>query len=641
LKIAVVDIETDSVAATKVHCIVIREVDSSEHKVFSSHPNKFGTQSFKDFLLYSKTVGLWVAHNGVSFDIPVLNRLLDANINLSNVVDTFVVSRTVAYPTFNTHSLDEIGASLGLRKKPFKDFSVLTQEMIDYCKQDVDVNLRVYKRYSKYIWDKSWSKALRCEHDISIVCDDMQNNGFLFNRKKAEELLSSVTARMTELEGIFQELWPPELVETKRLKLRLTKDGNLHGSCQKAIDRYPKTEMKGSDLVVYEYKVFNPGSTKDRVDKLWEAGWSPTEKTKTHYEWSRDAAPGKMWRKTRLTKELFEEKKDHFNHYGWTVSEENLLTLPESAPEGAKRLAEWLTLEGRRSSLVEWLGQCQNDSRIHGKFWHIGTWTHRMSHSSPNSANISTPFHGEPKNVVEEIKADYDGELRALWCVPEGSWLVGTDAEGIQLRILAHYLKNDEYVHAIVEGKKEDETDIHNVNKRALGLNHITRDDAKTFIYAHVLGAGLAKTARILRANSKATKQAVSDFQSRLGLDVLRRGIIERDARRGYFDGLDGRKVIQTSSHLMLAGYLQNGEAVVMKHANLLWRKWADKEKIRYRQVNFVHDEWQTEVMDSLDAAERLGELQRNSIVETGNNLGVYCPLAGSTDIGMNWRDTH
>lgn len=104
---------------------------------------------------------------------------------------------------------------------------------------------------------------------------------------------------------------------------------------------------------------------------------------------------------------------------------------------------------------------------------------------------------------------------------------------------------------------------------------------------------------------------------------------------------MDGRKVIQNSSHLMLAGYLQNGEAVVMKWANRLWRQWATEEKIKFKQVNFVHDEWQTECYESLDGAERLGELQRNSIVQAGVDLGIYCPLAGSTDIGKNWYDTH
>lgn len=631
MRIAVVDIETDSVEATKIWCIVTREVDSSEHKVWT-HP-------FRQFLDYSKNVDCWVAHNGIAFDIPVLNRLLNAGISYRSLIDTFVVSRTVNYSNFSTHGLDEIGASLGLRKKPFNDFSRLTDEMIEYCKQDVDVTHRVYKRYSKYIWDEKWSKALRVEHDIALVCNDMQNNGFMFDVPKAEQLLSSIIERMTTLEAEFYELWPPQLKEQKRIQYRVKQDGTPYSTVVNAYASYPHVALEGTELVCYDYESFNPGSPAQRVEKLWEAGWQPTEMTKTHYKFSklRDFT----WNNNRLSKAEYEEKKAHFDYYGWTVSEENLATLPESAPEGASKLAEWLTLEGRRSSLVEWINQVKSDGRIHGKFWHIGAWTHRMSHSSPNSANIAATFHGEVKNVVDQVKAEYNELMRACWKVPEKHWLIGTDAEGIQLRILAHYLKNDDYVHAIVSGRKEDETDIHSLNKRALGLNHLVRDDAKTFIYAHILGAGLAKTGRILKTKTSTAKHAVDEFQSRLGLDVLRKGIINRDAKRGYFDGLDGRKVICNSDHLMLAGYLQNGEAVIMKHANILWRRWADEARIKYKQVNFVHDEWQTEVMDSRDAAEQLAEFQREAIVHTGRDLGVYCPLAGSSKIGKNWAETH
>lgn len=634
MRIAVVDIETDPIPATRIWCIVVREVDSKDHLVWDE-------SNFQDFLEYSKTVDLWVAHNGIAFDIPVLNSLLGTTIDQRKVVDTFVVSRTVNYSRYQTHALDELGAALGVRKLPFKDFTKYTPEMLSYCKQDVDVTLKVYNHYSKYIWEDSWSKSLRVEYDMAIICNDMQDNGFAFDRVEADRILSSVRQRMSILEKQFQVQWPPELTEVNRLLYRVKADGTLYTTTEKAMSNYPKTTVIGNELVCYDYKSFNPGSAKDRVEKLWEAKWKPTEKSKTHYKFSMQADVGKLWGKTTLTPKLYQEKKNYFEFYGWTVSEENLLTLPESAPEAAKRLAEWLTLEGRRSSLVEWLGQCKEDGRIHGKFWHIGAWTGRMSHSHPNSANISSAFHGEVTNAVERVKEAYDGRMRALWQADPSAYLVGTDAEGIQLRILAHYLKSDDYVHAIVEGRKEDETDIHNVNKRALGLDHINRDTAKTFIYAHILGAGLAKTARILNTNQSIAREAVKDFQSRLGLDVLRKGIIERDSRRGYFDGLDGRKVIQANNHLMLAGYLQNGEAVVMKHANILWRKWADEARINYKQVNFVHDEWVTECYDSYDAACRLGELQAESIAEVGRRLNIYCPLAGSTDVGFNWGEVH
>jgi DNA polymerase-1 len=341
-------------------------------------------------------------------------------------------------------------------------------------------------------------------------------------------------------------------------------------------------------------------------------------------------------------KENKQDRGSKFARYGWTLSEANLNTLPEDAPEGGKRLAEWLTLEGRRSSLVEWLGHVKDDKRIHGSFVHIGAWTGRMAHRNPNQANIPAEFHGDAKTAVEQVKAKYDGQFRALWCVPKGSYLVGTDAEGIQLRVLAHLMRSEEYVHAIVSGKKEDETDIHNLNRKALGMSHITRDMAKTFIYAFLLGAGNAKIAEILKVNSKEAAQAVDNFMESIqGLAKLKKKRIPEIASRGWFTGLDGRRVKVPSEHKTLAGMLQNGESTIMKHAALQWVHRAKRQWIDFRLVTWPHDEWQTEVCGEYSDAELLGEIQRQSIVDAGKNFGMTCPLAGSTDIGKNWRDTH
>lgn len=337
-----------------------------------------------------------------------------------------------------------------------------------------------------------------------------------------------------------------------------------------------------------------------------------------------------------------EDRGVKFARYGWTMSEANLNTLPDSAPAGAKRLAEWLTIEGRRSSLEEWLGHVGADSRIHGRFTHIGAWTGRMAHSAPNQANIPSAFHGTPKTAVEEVKARYDGDFRALWCTPDGSWLVGTDAEGIQLRVLAHLMQSEEYVHAIVSGKKEDETDIHNLNRKALGMSHITRDMAKTFIYAFLLGAGNAKIAQILKVNTREAGQAVDNFMESIqGLSELKKKIIPYVAKRGWFRGLDGRKVKVPSEHKALAGMLQNGESVIMKHSALQWTRQAKQQGFDFKLVTWPHDEWQTEVAGDYITAERLGDLQRQSIVDTGVKFNMLCPLAGSTDIGRNWLQTH
>ena len=337
-----------------------------------------------------------------------------------------------------------------------------------------------------------------------------------------------------------------------------------------------------------------------------------------------------------------DKRGEKFAKYGWSLTEANLNTLPDDAPEGAKNLATWLTLEGRRSSLVEWLGHVRDDGRIHGRFTHIGAWTGRMAHSAPNQANIPAAFNGEPKTAVEQVKAKYDGPMRSLWRVEQGNWLVGTDAEGIQLRGLAHLMKSQAYIEAIVNGRKEDKTDIHNLNRNALGFDHVDRDMAKRFIYSYLLGAGPGKVAEILKVSVRDASAAMDNFANNIeGLYELKNKMIPYVAKRGWFKGLDGRKVPVPSEHKTLAGMLQSFEAVVMKHATLLWVKRAKEEGIKFSISTFCHDEWQTEVCGNYATAERLGEIQRQSIVDTGVNLGIICPLAGSTDIGKTWGETH
>lgn len=629
MRTVIVDIETDGLDPTVIWVIATKEVPNGKTRAW--------TAPYDDFIEYAATVDKWVAHNGISFDIPVLNKLLGLSIDNDNVWDTFVISRTVRYPRFNTHSLEELGIALGFPKGDFSDWSKLSAEMLMYCMRDVDVTARVWAELERFTLDPKWELSLRCEHSIAALCLQMQRDGFHFNAKLAERSLSKINDRMAELAEVFKEAWPPELREVKRIAYRMKGDGSLYANVKRDIDLYPKTQVDGDQLVCFDYVTFNPGSSKDRVDKLWEAGWNPIEKTDGHYKFGRNAREHAK----KLGPEAFKEKKDYFAHYGWSVNETNLSTLPEDAPVGASALAEWLTLQGRRTALEERLRNTGTDGRIHTNFWHIGAWTHRMSHSNPNLANISSPFKDEVKTAVDRVKAEYDADMRRMFEAEEG-WLVGTDAESIQLRVLAHYLKNDAYVEAIVSGKKENGTDIHNLNRRALNLEHINRDHAKTFIYAWLLGAGADKVGRILDVTVTQAKIAVDSFiESTEGLSKLRNGLIRRDAGRGYFDGLDGRKVVCDSEYLMLAGYLQNGEAIIMKHANLLWQRRAIESKIKFKQVNFVHDEWQTQVYDSKDAAEYIGKLQRDALTEVGKQLNVYCPLSGETKIGKNWLDTH
>ena len=503
----------------------------------------------------------------------------------------------------------------------------------------------MYKRQT--IWSPDWRKSLRTEHDVQIELVRTQHYGFFFDKTKAEFLLNSVKTKMHTLEEQFQVDFPPKLTEVNRIKYRLKKDGGEMATVIKAKEKYAMTNIEDDDLVCFNWIEFNPGSAKDRIDVLWDAGWKPVDKTKTAINFSRKKI-GDPYGKSvdSMDEDFYNQKKKDLDRYGFTVSEANLGTLPETAPTGAKALAQWLTLEGRRSSLVEWLGQCGDDLRIHGRINNIGAWTGRCAHKDPNTANISSPFYGEAKSAVDEVKKQFDVHLRACWTVPSDSWLVGTDADGIQLRVLADYLwrhfEADQYAQAIMKGKKEDETDIHNVNKKALDVPNGTRDMAKTFIYAWLLGAGVAKTGQILKVNMKEAQAARTRFEMSIdGLYNLKNQLVPYIAEQGYFTGYDGRRVPVPNAHKTLAGILQNGEACLMKHSLLKWHSKARQEGIKFKMVGFIHDEYQVEVTGTEEEAKRLGQIQADCMLETGQELGFKIPTPGSYDIGKNWAETH
>ena len=653
MKIAVSDIETNTlVGSDKLWLCGGKDLKTGEvYKFEKCHEDPVAKAAAIEWY---KSLDYIVGHNFIQFDGPELNRLLEPKlIQPKKIIDTLLISRMIHYdiPTpkgsRNPHSLQSWGIRLGVYKGDFHDFENFSDEMVEYWLGDLDTTEALHDHFSKYIYDPDWRKSMRAEHDLQVELVRTKYYGFAFDSNKAAFLLERIQQEMKELEEQFQIDFPPKLTLTNTIKYRLKKDGEEMASVKNARDKYALVEIDGEDLMCYDWIDFKPGSPKDRVEALWNAGWKPVDKTKTFQKFDR-LSVGDPYGKSvaSMSQEFYDEKKEHLEFYGWEVSEDNLNTLPDEAPQGAKALAKWLTLEGRRSSLVEWLGQVGEDNRIHGTINNIGAWTGRCAHKAPNTANIPSAFHGEPKTAVEEVKKNYDSHLRSCWTVPSGSWLVGTDADGIQLRVLADYLWRyfdaDQYAQAIMQGKKEDETDIHNVNKRALGLNHATRDMAKTFIYAWLLGAGVAKTAQILKVNQRQASQARDNFVKSIdGLAQLKNKLIPAVGEQGYFTGYDGRKVIIPSEHKALAGILQSAESVLMKHTLLRWTSEARKQGINFKLVGFIHDEYQTEVIGTKEEAEALGKLQADCMLEVGQELGFKIPTPGSYDVGKNWLDTH
>lgn len=303
--------------------------------------------------------------------------------------------------------------------------------------------------------------------------------------------------------------------------------------------------------------------------------------------------------------------------------------MKESQKQELKQTAElikdYLLLQKRVSQIQSWFECVGSDGRVHGRVITNGAVTGRMTHSSPNMAQI--PNAGSV----------YGHECRECWTVDEGNVLVGADASGLELRMLAHYMKDSEYVKTVVEGSSKDGTDVHTKNQKAAGLQ--TRDQAKTFIYGFLYGAGPAKIGSIVGGTAKDGQKLIDAFLKATPALKRLRDTVTKYAGKGFVPGLDGRKIWVRSEHAALNSLLQGAGAIVMKQALVMLEADIRKQKLRAKFCANVHDEWQLECHP--DDAEAVGKLAVASIKAAGEYFNLRCPLDGEYKIGKSWRDTH
>lgn len=647
----ILDIEANALEnPTKVWVIVCRCVESGETTIFRGPDNGIEKEEADAFREYAKKVKRWVGHNVLEYDFPVLDLLgILAMPNVDCIRDTLIISRLVNYDREGGHSIEQYGEEFKLPKGDFNQWSKYSKEMEEYCVRDVDITSRIYSHYLDVINDNSWASGIDLEHRFQIIVNDLHHNGFAFNSRKADTLLATVTEELGKLDKEIKDAFPKRLTLVKEITPRLTKYGTLNKSDFRWVPNGDLTPYANAGpFCRCVWTEFNPSSHKQLIGVLNGAGWNPINKTKTHIDTEREVARAKREGSLESQKDLT-DKLEKLRISGWKIDEDNLSTLPSTAPTGARLLAKRILLEARRRTLTEWLELVREDGRIHGKFYGIGAWTHRMAHREPNTANI-------PREFREDGSVKLLGkELRELWCAPRNRLLVGVDAEGIQLRIFAHYINDEEFTNALVIGKKSDKSDPHSLNQRILGSHCKTRQAAKRFVYALLLGGGLSKLAQILDCSQPHAKEALSRLLERYtGFARLRKTDIPRDGRAGYFKGLDGRRVIlpggtqRDREHLCMSGYLQNGEAIIIKRAAVNIREALSKEP-SWKFVNIVHDELQSECSNSMNTAIKIAKIKAEAIKEAGEFYKLRCPMAGSYwnddhncyTIGKNWYATH
>jgi DNA polymerase I-like protein with 3'-5' exonuclease and polymerase domains len=509
---------------------------------------------------YLDSCDLIIGQNIIGFDLPVLSKTWNISMKKNQVFDTLVLSRLLDPSKEGGHSLEAWGARLGFPKGDFNDWDGgLTDEMITYCIQDTLVTKKLYEHLLTQFNSQHFDhRSIELELNVQHIICKQTENGFKLDERKAIELQAELTNKLVNIEASLQSIFPTKTIE------RISE----------------KTGKKLADGI----EVFNPGSRKQIGERLIEKGWKPKDFT-----------------------DKGQPKVDETTLEG--------VDIPE-----AKAIAEYLMLQKRIAQISSWLKEMKEDGRVHGKVITNGAVTGRMTHMSPNLAQ------------VPNSSAIYGHECRELWTVEKGYKLVGIDASGLELRMLAHYMKDDEYTNEVVSG------DIHTANQKAAGLE--TRNQAKTFIYAFLYGAGASKIGKIVGGSAKEGERLISNFlKNTPKLHALRQTVSSLFSKEGTLPGLDGRRLQVRSEHSALNTLLQGAGAIVMKQALVILDDKLSKLGVDYKFVANVHDEWQIEVEDGYE--DIVGKLGVQSIEQAGKKLNMNCPLTGEYRAGLTWKDTH
>ena len=596
------DIETNGLLkeTTQLHSLVIFNTDTGELVSCTDHEdgsdNSYKRQPIRRGLELLEQANEIAGHNIIKFDIPALQKLFPDWKPKGKIFDTLLMSKLV-YPDIgevDDKNIRQNRFPKSLRGRySLKAWGYRLGELKgDYCEQE-DCWLEWTPDMQRY-----------CQQDVMVTKK-------LFNLLKSKKI-------------------PQEAVELEHQFAQIIFQQECRGVY---FDREKAVDLAG-ELI----------SKKLKLEEELRLAFPPVIKEETFIPKVNNAKRGYIKGQPFIKKIVVEFNPSSrqmtaerlIAKYNWKpqkISPTGLPVIDEEVLENldyeeAPLLKEYFLVTKTLGQLADgknaWLKLVNSDSIIHGCVDTLGAVTGRCTHSFPNLAQVPSGH------------STYGKECRELFRARQGYKLIGCDASGLELRCLAHYMNDPDYTHEILNG------DIHSKNQQAAGLP--ARDDAKTFIYGFLYGAGDAKIGAITGKGAKEGKAIKEKFLKALPkLRQLSDGVKQKIRTRGYLKGIDGRKLKVREQYKGLNVLLQSAGAIVMKKAlcilyeDIRTKGWKINDDIAF--VLNIHDEYQAEVKPAL--AEEYKIMAVDAIRKAGEYFNFRCPLDGEAKEGDSWYDTH
>lgn len=576
--------------ADRVWCICLQNVKSSEGISSYWHQQGLRKSTLRDALNLLSLADTLIGHNIIGYDLPLLKRLYNWEPRRGvKIVDTLILSRLLN-PDRGSHSLGSWGERLGYNKVEHEDWTQYSPEMLIRCQTDVELNRRVYLALLEEMGEWDWSEAIELEHRFAEVMQRQEANGVLFDMGAAHTLEQRLSTEIEEIDSGYD--LPGRY---KPIGVEVSRPFKINGQATRRCCDWLGEEWinsLGGPFNKVEHIRLNLGSEAQVKAYLLRNGWRPTQYNHVN---GRRTSP-------KITEDSFGTIDADFGH---KIKRRKILTH-------------------RLSQLQGWIKHVRPDGRLSAAANTIGTPTGRCRHKIV----VNVPAKG----------AAFGEEMRSLFTVPSGYAMVGCDAEQIELRLLAHFMGDNNYIQEILNG------DIHTHNQHLAGLP--TRDSAKSFIYALIYGAGDEKLGSLAGGSKGKGRKLRTKFLSSLPAFEQLSKDSKRAAARGWLKGLDGRKIYlrrgedgRVLTHKALNALIQCADSVIMKWAAV----WTNEilEDVGAKKIIDMHDEAEYEVKENVCSTSSLANAAEKGIKYAGEHFKLRIPLAGDAKIGKNWHEVH
>jgi len=594
---------------TKLWCIVSK-TGSEElvvNRTCSEELYEVMTPTVRAALAELDRATILVGHGIIDYDLRILEKFFNWRPKDDvEIVDTLVKSRLLnpdrKKPTNYTgkggpHSLEAWGYRVGRGKISNEEWGVYTPNILLRCNEDVEINALTDDCLSTEEIGHNWDEALQLEYKFAKIVADQASHGILVDQEKMTALVTLFDKKVADIDSELIPKLPTEVINKGLVSKPYTNKGTLAVRIVNYFEEEllvwkPKTVAGPFTKVKINY--FNLNSIKKVKEYLLDNGWKPTE-----YNYSKKTGE-------RTSPKLTED------------------SFHSVVGEMPRLVKERVMLNQRRSTVQGWFERLRGDGRLTAGVNSCGTNTGRVRHIGvANIPRVTTAF---------------GKEMRAVFIPSPGHVMVGHDASGLELRMLAHYMNDSLFIQEILDG------DIHAYNQQLAGLP--TRDAAKTFMYAFLYGAGDEKIGAIIGEDAYGGREIKQRFlQSLPNLAKLIQRV-KRASKKGWLRGLDNRKIWmrrndqgEVLQHTALNTLLQSAGAVVMKKSAVILDQSVRETGISGTKVIDYHDEAQWEIIP--EDAERYQELAEKSVVEAGVSFNLNIPLAAESKVGNSWAETH